>query len=199
MNFKFANINAKVKGMYAKVLKQSDYDELCKQKTIKEALILLKQKLDELQDIGDNARRREIEKQLEKGLANDIQKIYRLLDKENRQLLTIYLQKQEIQELKEKLVLLQNDEKAYIAIQADKQQTAVEKFMLEWIDTPYYPILQKYLEDGKIEELSIFKLENELDKFYFTNIYEEVKKRKNQPLQDLIRKANRFVKYFVDV
>lgn len=199
MNFKFANINAKVKGMYAKVLKQSDYDELCKQKTIKEALILLKQKLDELQDIGDNARRREIEKQLEKGLANDIQKIYRLLDKENRQLLTIYLQKQEIQELKEKLVLLQNDEKAYIAIQADKQQTAVEKFMLEWIDTPYYPILQKYLEDGKIEELSIFKLENELDKFYFTNIYEEVKKRKNQPLLDLIRKANRFIKYFVDV
>ena len=199
MNFKFANINAKVKGMYAKVLKQSDYDELCKQKTIKEALILLKQKLDELQDIGDNARRREIEKQLEKGLANDIQKIYRLLDKKNRQLLTIYLQKQEIQELKEKLVLLQNDENAYIAIQADKQQTAVEKFMLEWIDTPYYPILQKYLEDGKIEELSIFKLENELDKFYFTNIYEEVKKRKNQPLQDLIRKANRFVKYFVDV
>lgn len=199
MNFKFANINAKVKGMYAKVLKQSDYDELCKQKTIKEALILLKQKLDELQDIGDNARRREIEKQLEKGLANDIQKIYRLLDKKNRQLLTIYLQKQEIQELKEKLVLLQNDEKAYIAIQADKQQTAVEKFMLEWIDTPYYPILQKYLEDGKIEELSIFKLENELDKFYFTNLYEEVKKRKNQPLLDLIRKANRFIKYFVDV
>lgn len=199
MNFKFANINAKVKGMYAKVLKQSDYDELCKQKTIKEALILLKQKLDELQDIGDNARRREIEKQLEKGLANDIQKIYRLLDKKNRQLLTIYLQKQEIQELKEKLVLLQNDENAYIAIQADKQQTAVEKFMLEWIDTPYYPILQKYLEDGKIEELSIFKLENELDKFYFTNLYEEVKKRKNQPLLDLIRKANRFVKYFVDV
>ena len=199
MNFKFANINAKVKGMYAKVLKQSDYDELCKQKTIKEVLILLKQKLDELQDIGDNARRREIEKQLEKGLANDIQKIYRLLDKKNRQLLTIYLQKQEIQELKEKLVLLQNDENAYIAIQADKQQTAVEKFMLEWIDTPYYPILQKYLEDGKIEELSIFKLENELDKFYFTNIYEEVKKRKNQPLQDLIRKANRFIKYFVDV
>ena len=199
MNFKFANINAKVKGMYAKVLKQSDYDELCKQKTIKEALILLKQKLDELQDIGDNARRREIEKQLEKGLANDIQKIYRLLDKENRQLLTIYLQKQEIQELKEKLVLLQNDENAYIAIQADKQQTAVEKFMLEWIDTPYYPILQKYLEDGKIEELSIFKLENELDKFYFTNLYEEVKKRKNQPLLDLIRKANRFIKYFVDI
>lgn len=199
MNFKFANINAKVKGMYAKVLKQSDYDELCKQKTIKEALILLKQKLDELQDIGDNARRREIEKQLEKGLANDIQKIYRLLDKKNRQLLTIYLQKQEIQELKEKLVLLQNDENAYIAIQADKQQTAVEKFMLEWIDTPYYPILQKYLEDGKIEELSIFKLENELDKFYFTNLYEEVKKRKNQPLLDLIRKANRFIKYFVDV
>ena len=199
MNFKFANINAKVKGMYAKVLKQSDYDELCKQKTIKEALILLKQKLDELQDIGDNARRREIEKQLEKGLANDIQKIYRLLDKKNRQLLTIYLQKQEIQELKEKLVLLQNDENAYIAIQADKQQTAVEKFMLEWIDTPYYPILQKYLEDGKNEELSIFKLENELDKFYFTNLYEEVKKRKNQPLQDLIRKANRFIKYFVDV
>lgn len=199
MNFKFANINAKVKGMYAKILKQSDYDELCKQKTIKEALILLKQKLDELQDIGDNARRREIEKQLEKGLANDIQKIYRLLDKENRQLLTIYLQKQEIQELKEKLVLLQNDENAYIAIQADKQQTAVEKFMLEWIDTSYYPILQKYLEDSKIEELSIFKLENELDKFYFTNLYEEVKKRKNQPLQDLIRKANRFIKYFVDV
>ena len=199
MNFKFANINAKVKGMYAKVLKQSDYDELCKQKTIKEALILLKQKLDELQDIGDNARRREIEKQLEKGLANDIQKIYRLLDKKNRQLLTIYLQKQEIQELKEKLVLLQNDEKAYSDIQADKQQTAVEKFMLEWIDTPYYPILQKYLEDGKIEELSIFKLENELDKFYFTNLYEEVKKRKNQPLLDLIRKANRFIKYFVDV
>lgn len=199
MNFKFANINAKVKGMYAKVLKQSDYDELCKQKTIKEALILLKQKLDELQDIGDNARRREIEKQLEKGLANDIQKIYRLLDKKNRQLLTIYLQKQEIQELKEKLVLLQNDEKAYSDIQADKQQNAVEKFMLEWIDTPYYPILQKYLEDGKIEELSIFKLENELDKFYFTNIYEEVKKRKNQPLQDLIRKANRFIKYLVDV
>ena len=199
MNFKFANINAKVKGMYAKVLKQSDYDELCKQKTIKEALILLKQKLDELQDIGDNARRREIEKQLEKGLANDIQKIYRLLDKKNRQLLTIYLQKQEIQELKEKLVLLQNDENAYIAIQADKQQTAVEKFMLEWIDTPYYPILQKYLEDGKIEELSIFKLENELDKFYFTNLYEEVKKRKNQPSLDLIRKANRFIKYFVDV
>lgn len=199
MNFKFANINAKVKGMYAKVLKQSDYDELCKQKTIKEALILLKQKLDELQDIGDNARRREIEKQLEKGLANDIQKIYRLLDKENRQLLTIYLQKQEIQELKEKLVLLQNDEKAYSDIQADNQQTAVEKFMLEWIDTPYYPILQKYLEDGKIEDLSIFKLENELDKFYFTNLYEEVKKRKNQPLLDLIRKANRFIKYFVDV
>lgn len=178
MNFKFANINAKVKGMYAKTLKQNDYEELCKQKTVKEALIWLKQDLSELQSIADNARRREIEKQLENGLKNDINKIYRLLDKKSKHLLTIYIQKFKLQDLKEKIALLPKDE---------SRQAEVERLLEIWQGTEYHKILQRNLIEEGIDKLSIFKLENELDKCYFSNLYVQVKKQNNNALLDLIR------------
>jgi len=95
-NFKFANINAKVKGMYAKFLSRNDYAELCKQETIEEMLVLLKNKLKEIPDIDDNATRREIEKMLYQILWRDVEKITRLLDKNDKEILNIYLERQKV-------------------------------------------------------------------------------------------------------
>lgn len=95
-NFKFANINAKVKGMYSSFLKKEDYEELVKQQTIKEAIILLKNKMKVTRYIDYNAKRREIEKELYKILLVDIRKIYHLLDKKSKEFLESYLEKQKL-------------------------------------------------------------------------------------------------------
>ena len=92
-NFKFANINAKVKGMYSNFLNKNDYEELEKQETIKEALIILKSKLNNIDNIDDNSTREEIERQLYLILVLDIQKIYPLLNKKGKEMLDIYIDK----------------------------------------------------------------------------------------------------------
>lgn len=92
-NFKFANINAKVKGMYSNFLNKNDYEELEKQGTIKEALIILKSKLNNIDNIDDNSTREEIERQLYLILVLDIQKIYPLLNKKGKEMLDIYIDK----------------------------------------------------------------------------------------------------------
>lgn len=92
-NFKFANINAKVKGMYSKFLNQEDYEELSKQGSVKEFIILLKSKIKNIDNIDDNSTRQEIEKELHKILEYDIRKIEPLLNKKSKEMLEEYLKK----------------------------------------------------------------------------------------------------------
>lgn len=95
-NFKFANINAKVKGMYSNFLTKNDYEELSKQRTIKEAIVLLKSKLKNIENIDDNESRIEIEQKLYQLMFLDIRKIYPLLNKKSKEMLEFYLSKLKI-------------------------------------------------------------------------------------------------------
>lgn len=96
--FKYSNVNAKVKGMYAKFLESNDYDELSKQKTVKEVLVLLKSKLIDIPDIDDNSKRTDIELELYKIVWSDMTKISRLLDKKDKEILKLYMKKHDIRD-----------------------------------------------------------------------------------------------------
>ena len=71
----YPNINAKLKGMYAKTLSQEDLEDLLKQKTIKDAIIILKSKLKPLEDLKINATRIELESELDNLIISDIENI----------------------------------------------------------------------------------------------------------------------------
>ena len=88
-NFKFANINAKIKGMYSKFLNTDDYQELIKQEDMNQLIILLKTKMKSLENIDDNSNRQQLEQELYILLYEDIKKIYPLLKKGEKELLEI--------------------------------------------------------------------------------------------------------------
>ena len=59
------SLNSKLKVMYSEKLKKDDLEDLIKQNTIKDALIILKSKIPSLEDLPNNASRNELENSLD--------------------------------------------------------------------------------------------------------------------------------------
>jgi vacuolar-type H+-ATPase subunit C/Vma6 len=96
----YPSLNAKMKGMYAKTLSKDDLEDLMKQNRIKDAIVVLKSKLEALEDLDVEARRIEIEAKLDDIILDDIEKIYRHLDNETKEIFDAYILKFKLKTLR---------------------------------------------------------------------------------------------------
>ena len=96
INLKYANINAKLKGMAVKRLNEDDIFNLIKQIDLKSAVDVLKTKVNDLKDLDENADRTQIEQELEKITYNDIAKIRRLLNSTEKEFFDLFVSKYNI-------------------------------------------------------------------------------------------------------
>lgn len=194
----YPNLIAKLQGMYAKKIKKDALEELMKQNSTKQVVALLKSMNEEFKGLEDNPKRIKIKIFLDYIFLQDVQKIKRLLNKNDRKMLREFLAIYEIKCIKSvfRRVLLGNV----------NEQT---KDITNWVDvvfknlrgletvenkkdfigfvkrTKYRAFFEKVFEQDNVS--NIFEIENELDKFYFEHIM-KVAKGYNASLEDMIGK-----------
>lgn len=182
------SLNSKLKVMYSEKLKKDDLEDLIKQNTIKDALIILKSKIPSLEDLPNNASRIELEDSLDNILIYDIKKILKYLQGKNKEIFEQYILKYKIETIKklyEDLFVLnlkltnnywiQNlftDLKTLVT--TTKKDDFIEK------------IPEKNIKDIFANSNSDFERENKLDKYYFENFLKTIK-GKNKKLEDLLK------------
>lgn len=186
---KYPSINAKLKGMYAKRLKNDDLQDLAKQNNLKSAVAILKNKSSSLNVLSEDADREQIEKVLNGEIIYDIEKIVKYLDKNDTQIFNLLISKYEIRCIKKAIKLLysKNEYDENIKIWTNTIFTdlkglesikSIDEFLKIINNTKYKKILKKYFENKDIE-YSIFEIENELDKMYLKSIYNSAGNNKN--------------------
>ena len=186
---KYPSINAKLKGMYAKRLKNDDLQDLAKQNNLKSAVAILKNKSSSLNVLSEDADREQIEKVLNGEIIYDIEKIVKYLDKNDTQIFNLLISKYEIRCIKKAIKLLysKNEYDENIKIWTNTIFTdlkglesikSIDEFIKIINNTKYKKILKKYFEN-KDTEYSIFDIENELDKMYLKSIYNSAGNNKN--------------------
>lgn len=186
---KYPSINAKLKGMYAKRLKNDDLQDLAKQNNLKSAVAILKNKSSSLNVLSEDADREQVEKVLNGEIIYDIEKIVKYLDKNDTQIFNLLISKYEIRCIKRAIKLLysKNEYDENIKIWTNTIFTdlkglesikSIDEFFKIINNTKYKKILKKYFEN-KDTEYSIFEIENELDKMYLKSIYNSAGNNKN--------------------
>lgn len=186
---KYPSINAKLKGMYAKRLKNDDLQDLAKQNNLKSAVAILKNKSSSLNVLSEDADREQIEKVLNGEIIYDIEKIVKYLDKNDTQIFNLLISKYEIRCIKRAIKLLysKNEYDENIKIWTNTIFTdlkglesikSIDEFLKIINNTKYKKILKKYFAN-KDTEYSIFEIENELDKMYLKSIYNSAGNNKN--------------------
>lgn len=186
---KYPSINAKLKGMYSKRLKNDDLQDLAKQNNLKSAVAILKNKSSSLNVLSEDADREQIEKVLNGEIIYDIEKIVKYLDKNDTQIFNLLISKYEIRCIKRAIKLLysKNESDENIKIWTNTIFTdlkglesikSIDEFFKIINNTKYKKILKKYFEN-KNTEYSIFEIENELDKMYLKSIYNSAGNNKN--------------------
>lgn len=186
---KYPSINAKLKGMYSKRLKNDDLQDLAKQNNLKSAVAILKNKSSSLNVLSEDADREQIEKVLNGEIIYDIEKIVKYLDKNDTQIFNLLISKYEIRCIKKAIKLLysKNEYDENIKIWTNTIFTdlkglesikSIDEFFKIINNTKYKKILKKYFEN-KDTEYSIFEIENELDKMYLKSIYNSTGNNKN--------------------
>ena len=191
LGVKYPNINAKLKGMYSKRITKTDLEDLVKQNSLKNAVLLLKTKSEIFKNSDENIDRLEIESLLEKDQINNILKIEKLLERKDLETFKMFLSKYEIKCVKSMFRKLFSDDKTNdIIVQNVKNWTqnvfedikgieTVENFY-EFFEAikrmKYNKILKKY---QKQEDINVFEVENEMDKLYFETLYDTIKKEAN--------------------
>ena len=184
------SVNAKIKGMYAKKLKKSDLEDLMKQRTIKDAIILLKAKIPELNTLNIDADRMELEDELDNILISDFIKLEKYLRGVNKKILNAYILKYKIDILKREYDIVNDNTK----VLNRRIHQKMSKEIMRLTDTVFKEL--KNIEDitskkelidriinTEIKRIVIesdnlqnrFFMENKLDKFYFSNLLKSVK------------------------
>ena len=191
LGVKYPNLNAKLKGMYAKRITKSDLEDLIKQNNLKNAILLLKSKCDIFKNADENIDRLEIESLLERDQINDILKIQKLLDKKDEEIFEMFLLQYEIKCIKSIFRKLFSDDKTDDIIIKNVKMWSETLFKdIKGIETvqnfyeffeaikrmKYNKILKKYQEQ---ENINVFEVENEIDKLYFETLYDMVKNETN--------------------
>lgn len=182
------SLNAKLKAMYAQKLKKEDLEDLIKQTNLTDAIILLKSKLPELDNLSDNAKRIDLETALDTVLIYDIQKILNYLQGINKEIFTQYIIKYKIETIK----------KLYENLDVSKTKTTQVN---DWIEHIFIDLKVIYTSTSKedfidkIPDKNIksifenshtdFERENTLDKYYFENLLKAVK-GKNKKIETLL-------------
>lgn len=191
LGVKYPNINAKLKGMYAKRITKSDLEDLLKQSNLKNAVLLLRSKCEIFKEVDENIDRLEIESLLEENQIEDILKILKLLKEKDKELFQIFLLQYEIKCVKSIFrKLFSNDKTDDIIVQNVKRWTVTLFEDIKGIETvqnfeqffsaikrmKYNKALIKYKEKDNI---NVFEVENEMDKLYFETLYDRVKTKAN--------------------
>lgn len=86
--------------MYAKKLQKEDLEDLLKQNQMKDAIVVLKGKLESLEKLEVKANRIELEQALDNILIEDIKKIDRLLEGKAKEIFKAYILKHKMRCLK---------------------------------------------------------------------------------------------------
>ena len=176
---KYPSIKAKLKGMHAKTLSREDIEDLLKQNTIKDAIVILKERLKPLEELNVNASRIELESELDKLIISDINKIYRYLDKKTKKVFDSYILKYKIQILKiiwkDFATTMQYEELyglgEWTSFFTDLQGIESEKTKEEFLEKLKDKKIKKIFEESE----SLFDLESMLTKYYYENLYLEAK------------------------
>ena len=111
LGVKYPNINAKLKGMYAKRITKLDLEDLIKQNNLKNAVLLLKSKCEIFKNSDENIDRLEIESLLEEDQIKDILKIKKLLENKDMKVFELFLLQYEIKCVKSMFRKLFSDDK----------------------------------------------------------------------------------------
>ena len=188
LGVKYPNINAKLKGMYAKRITKLDLEDLIKQNNLKNAVLLLKSKCEIFKNSDENIDRLEIESLLEEDQIKDILKIKKLLENKDMKIFELFLLQYEIKCVKSMFRKLFSDDKTDDIIVQNVKRWTVSLFEdIKGIETvqnfyeffqaikrmKYSKILKKYQEQ---ENINVFEVENDIDKLYFETLFDEVKK-----------------------
>ena len=96
IDVKYPNLNAKLKGMYAKRITKTDLEDVIKQNNFKNAVLLLKNKSEVFKNTDENIDRLEVESLLEEDEIQDIKKILYFLNNKDREKFELFLQKYKI-------------------------------------------------------------------------------------------------------
>lgn len=199
---KYGNSKAKLNGMYAKRLKKSDLQELIHQNNLKSAILILKTKNIELNELDETARRIQIETALDKILITDIVKIKRLLGKKDKDILIQFIEKYKIRCIKSifrklysKTIVHYNPESIKIwtesifkEIDGIQNAETIAEFMNYISKTQYKKVFENFSnKENQIEELNIFQIENEIDKIYLNKLI-SISENKNTRLEKMISK-----------
>lgn len=194
---KYPALNAKMKGMYANHLDVEELDELLRQNTLKDAIYFLKAKFPNLESLNENTHRKELEQELNNLFIVDILKLCKYLNKEETEIFMQFLSKYEINCVKNvfrnvttnrnvKINLKNIDnwtEKMFFSINGINQVTEETEFLEIIKSEKYYTIFKEY--ENIIENAPLEKIEVELDKFYFQEVY-KLSKKVNKEFQDMI-------------
>ena len=199
---KYGNSKAKLNGMYAKRLKKIDLQELIHQNNLKSAILILKTKNIELNELDETARRIQIETALDKILITDIVKIKRLLGKKDKDILIQFIEKYKIRCIKSifrklysKTIVHYNPESIKIwtesifkEIDGIQNAETIAEFMNYISKTQYKKVFENFSnKENQIEELNIFQIENEIDKIYLNKLI-SISENKNTRLENMISK-----------
>ena len=187
--FNNPSVNAKLKAMYSKKLKKEDLEDLMKQEHIKDAIIILKSKLNNLEDLSNDAKRIELENALDKFIIDDMKKIDKYLHGNNKEIWEKYILKYKIQVIKQ----------LYENLITKETQNVQNDLWVDTIFTDLKPLLkvrspEEFIEqipDQDIKEIfetskNNFELENRLDKYYFEQFFKVVKE-KNKDIENVLK------------
>ncbi len=186
---KYPAINAKMKGMYANNFGNEEIDELLSQSDLYGAISFLKSKFKSLENLKDDANRREIEKALNTEYINEILKVFRYLNKSDREYLTKLLLRQEILCLKNifRNLVTNRDVKKnmgdvnyltqnlFTNIDGINEVTSRQEFYEVIKNEDYAKIFKDYIE---VDEVLLDELEVRLDKYYYEKVFDLAKGNK---------------------
>lgn len=192
--FNNPSINAKLKAMYSKKLKKEDLEDLMKQEYIKDAIIILKSKIKNLEDLSNDAKRVELENALDKIVIDDMRKIDKYLNGNNKKIWQKYILKYKIDVIK----------KIYENLITEESKNIENVIWVDEVFTDLKPLLKArnredfidQIPDQEIKEIfenskNNFELENKLDKYYFEELLKVVKGKNND--------IERTLKYRIDL
>ena len=194
---KYPALNAKLKGMYASQLTKEELYELTRLNNLKDAIYFLKTKFPSLENINENMRRKEIEQELNNLFIINILKIYKYLNKNEKEIFMQFLSKYEINCVKnvyrnvitnrDSSISLKNIDNWTTAIFKDINginQLKEQNEFFELIKSQeYYEIYKEY--DKQVENTPLEEIEVELDKFYFKKIY-NIAQKESREFVDII-------------
>lgn len=186
---RFDTINSKISSMHKDMLDEMDYITLVKKETIPEILTELSSMgfKDVIHDTSMGPV--QIERALEKFKYNQIKKLLYYLDGDYKVFLKQFLKYREILELKRVLRFIDmgfNDSSISQSLKdrySINESTTLSSFVDSLKDTNYYRVLQSY----KNQSSSLFYMEMNLDKLYYSEIILASEKLANQD-RDKVKK-----------